>query len=188
MLLFSWTPVREVCPNYEVVMFQPWTETPLDLVSVDNCYIAILLNSCLPSLAATRFPPGGGYPLTPRSSLPFPPSRLHTWSFYHLSVICLQPRIPRNIAACIRIWLRYLPASNALTTPSTFPTPHPCCCRNIDFIYFISFLIIFIFIYYSQWEKTLDEFKNIVNPNSQLLQSRHLFFNLKLPKDNNILN
>ena len=44
MLLFSWPPVHEVCPNYEVVMFQPQTGTPLDLGSVANFYVAMLLS------------------------------------------------------------------------------------------------------------------------------------------------
>ena len=43
LLLFSWPQFREVCLNYEVVMFQPRTGTPPYLGSVTNCYIAILL-------------------------------------------------------------------------------------------------------------------------------------------------
>ena len=39
-----WPPVHEVCPNYEVVVFQPWKLTTLDLGSVAYCYIAYLLN------------------------------------------------------------------------------------------------------------------------------------------------
>ena len=51
LLLFSWPPVREVCPNYEVVMLQPRTGTPADLGSVADCYVAILL------IPAPPFPP-----------------------------------------------------------------------------------------------------------------------------------
>ena len=40
LLLFTWPPVRGVCPNYEVVMFQPRTVTPPYLVSVVNCYVS----------------------------------------------------------------------------------------------------------------------------------------------------
>ena len=47
-LLFSWPPVREVCTNDEVVMFQPGTGKPPELGSIDNCYIAILLILDLP--------------------------------------------------------------------------------------------------------------------------------------------
>ena len=43
LFFFFWPPVLEVCPNYEVVVYQPWTGTPLDLGSVANCYVAIIL-------------------------------------------------------------------------------------------------------------------------------------------------
>ena len=43
LLLFSWKPVREMYPSYEVVMFQPWTGTPPDLDSIDNFHVAIIL-------------------------------------------------------------------------------------------------------------------------------------------------
>ena len=43
LLLFPWPLVCEVCPNYEAVMFQPWTWTPTDLGSVANYYVAILI-------------------------------------------------------------------------------------------------------------------------------------------------
>ena len=42
-LLFSWPPVRVVCPNYEVMMFQPCTGTPLDLCYITHCCVAILI-------------------------------------------------------------------------------------------------------------------------------------------------
>ena len=48
LLLFSWPPVREVCPDYEVVMFQPRTGTPLDLGPVANCCVDIILIPALP--------------------------------------------------------------------------------------------------------------------------------------------
>ena len=51
LLLLSWPPVCEMCPNYEVMMFQPQTGTPPDLGSVDNCYIAIL------RIPTSLFPP-----------------------------------------------------------------------------------------------------------------------------------
>ena len=43
LLLFSWPPVCEVCPNYEVVTFQLWTGNPLDLGYVADFYIDILI-------------------------------------------------------------------------------------------------------------------------------------------------
>ena len=44
VLLFSWPLVHEVCTDYEVVIFQPQTWTSMDLGSVANCYVAILLS------------------------------------------------------------------------------------------------------------------------------------------------
>ena len=45
-----WPLVHEVFPNYEVVMFQPWTLTTPYLGSVTCCYIAYLLIPPLPLL------------------------------------------------------------------------------------------------------------------------------------------
>ena len=59
LLLFSWPPVREVCPNYEVVMFQTQKGTPPDLGSVTNCYIDMLLIPATPFPPATQCPTGG---------------------------------------------------------------------------------------------------------------------------------
>ena len=58
-LLFSWALVRGVFPNYEVAMFQSPTMTPLDLVSVANCYVDIVFNPLLPSPSTAQFLPGG---------------------------------------------------------------------------------------------------------------------------------
>ena len=43
LLLFTWPPVHEVCPNYEVVMFQPQTGISPELDSITNCYVDIIL-------------------------------------------------------------------------------------------------------------------------------------------------
>ena len=59
---------------------------------------------------------------------------------------------------------------------------------KILLLFFPSFLIIFIFIYHSSWAKTLDEFTSIVNTNSQLRQSGHLFLNIQLFKHHHLLN
>ena len=40
LLLLACPPVRGVCPNHEVMMFQPQTVTPTYLGSVVNCYVA----------------------------------------------------------------------------------------------------------------------------------------------------
>ena len=69
VLLFSWTLIREVFPNYEVMMFQPRTGTTQDLGSFANCYVAIIF---IPALTlSTRHPmyARGGYPLMPLTSL-----------------------------------------------------------------------------------------------------------------------
>ena len=87
LLLFSCPPVREVCPNYEVVMFQPQTGTPPDLCSVDNCYIAILLNTPIPSLPAARFPPRGDTHARP---VPLSLSHFHV-STQDYSDTCVSP-------------------------------------------------------------------------------------------------
>ena len=51
LILFSWSPVRGVCLNHEVVMFQPQILAPPYLGSVMNCYIrySTLLNPLRPS-------------------------------------------------------------------------------------------------------------------------------------------
>ena len=59
LLLFPCPPIHEVCPNYEVVMYQPQTGTPLYLGSVANCYIDMILSTPMPFPPATRCTPGG---------------------------------------------------------------------------------------------------------------------------------
>ena len=54
LLFFYWPLVRGVCPNDEVLIFNPRTGTPLDLGSV-----TIILNLLVPSLPVDRFPPRG---------------------------------------------------------------------------------------------------------------------------------
>ena len=61
-LLFLLPPVLGVCPNHEVVMFQPRTVTHLYLGSVVSCYVAtpfFLTRSAL-LLPPSDFPLGGG--------------------------------------------------------------------------------------------------------------------------------
>ena len=57
VLLFSWPPVRGVCPNHDVVMFQPRTLTPQYLGSAFNCYASYsnLLNLLRPSPTFSDF-------------------------------------------------------------------------------------------------------------------------------------
>ena len=42
-----WPPSRPVCPNYEVVEFQPWTVTDPDLGSGANAYTIYMTPSHL---------------------------------------------------------------------------------------------------------------------------------------------
>ena len=66
LLLFIWPPFYGVCPNHEVVMFQPQTVTPQYLGSVVNCCVSYstLLNPLLPSQPSAWFLSGGGVPAT----------------------------------------------------------------------------------------------------------------------------
>ena len=43
LLLFYWPPVRDMCLNNEVAMFQPQTGIHTNQGYVANCYVAILL-------------------------------------------------------------------------------------------------------------------------------------------------
>ena len=58
-LLLSWPPVRELCPNHEVVVFQPQTGTSPDLGSITYCYIAVLLSPTPPFPSASQCLPEG---------------------------------------------------------------------------------------------------------------------------------
>ena len=64
MLLFSWPPAREVWPNYEVGMFQPWSGTDPSLGSVANVTSYLYPSHCFncfldlyPSPSVYRLPP-----------------------------------------------------------------------------------------------------------------------------------
>ena len=50
-------PPHEVCLNYEVVVFQPWTLTTTDLGSVAYCYVAYLLDPTYPILLPSNVLP-----------------------------------------------------------------------------------------------------------------------------------
>ena len=59
LLLLSWPPVRALCLNYKVVMFQPQKGISPDLDSDTNCYVTMLLSPIPPFLSTARCPPGG---------------------------------------------------------------------------------------------------------------------------------
>ena len=124
LLLFAWPPVHEVCPNYEVAMFQPWTGTSLDLVSIDNYYVAMILSTTALFLSAARCPPGGGgNPILPLLSLHSRPSFPHTGLPTNPGVPCINTRILIYFAPLFRFY--YLLPSPALSTPSGFPSQLP---------------------------------------------------------------
>ena len=89
LFLFSWTPFREVCANYEVVMFQTWAGTPLDLGSVTNCCVAVLINPYPPLSALHQMSTRGGLTSCAHSISPFPtvvsPRRIIIPPVRHLS-------------------------------------------------------------------------------------------------------
>ena len=72
LLLFSWPPVREVCPNYEMVILQPWTGNPPDLGSVANYNVYILLITTLLFPALHPMSSRGGIPARVPYLSPFP--------------------------------------------------------------------------------------------------------------------
>ena len=125
LLLFSWPPVREVCPKYEVVIFQPWTGNPPALGSFDNCYVYILLN-----------------PLDFRPWGLLPPA-LYLSTFHGIVstqiIICLPGShlYPSQHTEAHRSLHQnpnpLLPCLPSLATPAGFPTPPPCRHKNIFF-------------------------------------------------------
>ena len=114
LLLFAWPPVHEVCPNYEVAMFQPWTGTSLDLVSIDNCYVAMILRTTPLFLSAARCPPGGGATL----SCPFYLSIAN-----HLFPTQDHPPTRASPVSIPEYWYTLLPYSDSTTFshPPLFP-------------------------------------------------------------------
>ena len=78
-----WPPVCEVCPNYEVVEFQPRTLTTPDLGSVAYCYV-LLLDPSYPLLLPSKvLPPLPSSSVFPLHSIIFPPGR-HTSPSHHI--------------------------------------------------------------------------------------------------------
>ena len=61
-------PVRGVCPNYEVIEFQPRTVTPLE-PRLFHLFLRIILVPPRPPFPSSGVLPGGGSPLPPRHPL-----------------------------------------------------------------------------------------------------------------------
>ena len=109
-------PLREVCPNYEVVELQPRTLTTPYLGSVSYCCVHLLTRTTLPYCC-------------PMSRLPrfLLPSCLCTVSSAHPGFTRPRPSIPRKLLpipyppVTTIVWL-FRP-SLALTTPTIFLLP-----------------------------------------------------------------
>ena len=135
LLLLAWKLVCGVCPNHEVVMFQPRTLAPPYIGSVIKCYIATPF--FLTRSALLRPPPdfcmGGGVDRI----RPWPLSCLllsfsYTVSFAHLGVTGFRPSIPIPISPCPIFWLFCFPvSSSALAPPAGIPAPLPYHRQNI---------------------------------------------------------
>ena len=71
VLLFAWPPVRGVCLNHEVMIFQSRKVTPRYLGSVLNCYLrySTLLNPLLPLRPPPDLCLGGGCPHPPLTTI-----------------------------------------------------------------------------------------------------------------------
>ena len=129
-----------MCPNYDVAVFQPRTGAPLDLLSVTNSYVAILL---LPALPFSCPPPDicpGGLPAHAPSLSPFTtvmsPHRIilplghhiypsqHTKAHLSLNQILLPPCLRRPHHAC------RIPNTALFPPPKCLLTPHPSCFRS----------------------------------------------------------
>ena len=121
-----WPPVREVCPNYEVAEFQPWTSTTLDLGSVANCYIHLLKPPRPPLLTyKVLYPQQSSSILTPHRII-----RPHgrPLSLSHQTNKTPSPYLTSPVTTITRLFL----SSLYLTTPDIFPsTPIPRFCQNI---------------------------------------------------------
>ena len=133
-LLFSWTLVREMYPNYDVAMFQPQTGTPPDLGSAANCYIAILLKPARPFFACHPMTVQEGLPahyppLSPFLTIVSPNRIIHppehhlylsqyTKAHSSLHQTLLPPCIPRPRHAC------RIPNSAPLPPPKSLLTLH----------------------------------------------------------------
>ena len=115
LLLFSWTPVCEVCPNYVVVMLQPLTGNSLNLRAVANCYVAMILGTASHLRPPPNVHPGGqlapGPSVSPSTTflsphrIILPPglplsSSQHTNIIFSLIQITLPPLIPCPLSAC----------------------------------------------------------------------------------------
>ena len=129
----NWSPVREVCPNYVVVVFQPWTVTPPHRGFVAYRYT---LDIGLPTHLFLLFSISFFSLLLPTASpsIVFPcqvylliftrfRTTLLVQSATHLDVVCTCH--PPASVACPWVPL-YVPASAAVSCDSNLPIFFPC--------------------------------------------------------------
>ena len=124
-----WPPVREVCLNYEVVDFQPWTLTTPDLGSVAYCCVAYLLDPPRPLLLQSDAPP------TPRLCFACLRHRHHRIIRPPGSPLSLSQHTenpyPSLLSPITARGLLLIPSFAPATLVGFLSPPLPRCCRNI---------------------------------------------------------
>ena len=120
VLLCLRPPVRGVCPNHEVVVFQPWTGTAPDLGAVAN--YTFYSNPPAPPVS-TGLLDIFIYPLYPTA----PPS-VSFVLVSHLSCTLSPPHLPKQISVHLEVTYTHRPPSSAsrLCAPHRVPTSASC--------------------------------------------------------------
>ena len=118
-----WPPVYGVCPNCEVVEFQPRTLTTPDLGSVTYCYVHLLEPPHPPLLPSDVPSPQPSSSVLPPHRIIRPPG-CHLYPSQHTEKTP-SPSLPSPVTTRARLFLSPL----ALTMPARFPLPPPprCC-------------------------------------------------------------
>ena len=114
LLFFPCTRICKLCPDYEVVMFQPCIGTPLNLGSVSNCYLAIILKPAPPFFTSTWCPPWWGYRSCP-THIFLANRRVSTQD--HSTTRASTLSVPEYQGPLI-------PATDSATSLTPFPYPH----------------------------------------------------------------
>ena len=128
-----WPPVREVCPNYEVVTFQPQILTNLDLGSVADCYTAYLLNPPHHLFLPFNVRPGEAYKSCPNApDINVSPNRIICPPGRHPSLSQhTNKRLPASPSP-ITSRFRFLLPTLATAMSNKFLSPLiPCCHRDL---------------------------------------------------------
>ena len=121
-----WPPFREVCPNYEVVKFQPPFLITPDLGSVAYCNVAYLLVPPHPLLL-----PSDVLSPQPSSSVKIAQGTIHPPG-RHSSLSQHTEKPPPAFPSPVTSIDRLIIASLVPTKPAKFPSPPlPCCRLNI---------------------------------------------------------